>query len=93
MASRPSCCVICARDREGRAAYAVACKYWDDALCAGAAGGCTLCDALVMLHMLEVLEVIRRVLFCMLEVVEGDRCLPELLEVVRLVIEIMLCVL
>ena len=31
-------------------------------------------------------------LFCMLEVVEGDRCLPELLEVVRFVLEIMLCV-
>jgi len=43
--------------------------------------------------MLEVLEVMRCVLFCMLEVVEGDRCLPELLKVVRLVLEIMLCVL
>ena len=29
----------------------------------------------------------------MLEVVEGDRCLSELLEVVRLVLEIMLCML
>ena len=46
-----------------------------------------------MLYMLEVLEVMRCVLFCMLEVVEGDRCLPELLKVVRLVLEIMLCVL
>jgi len=38
-------------------------------------------------------RVIHCVLFCMLEVVEGDRCLQELLEVVRLVLEIMLCVL
>jgi len=34
-----------------------------------------LCAAPVMLYMLEVLEVMRCVLFCMLEVVEGDRCL------------------
>jgi len=46
-----------------------------------------------MLYMLDVLEVMRCVLFCMLGVVEGDRCLPELLEVVRLVLEIMFCVL
>ena len=46
-----------------------------------------------MLYMLEVLEVMHCVLFCMLEVVEGDRCVPELLEVVRFVLEIMFCVL
>ena len=46
-----------------------------------------------MLYMLEVLEVMRCVLLCMLEAVEGDRCLPELLEVVRLMQEIMFCVL
>jgi len=45
-----------------------------------------------MLYMLEVLEVMRCVLFCMLEVVEGDRCVPELLEMVHFVLEIMLCV-
>ena len=62
---------------------------------AGGDGGDALCAALYMdavegglclLDVLEVLEVMRRVLFCMLEAVEGGLCLLDVLEVIRCVL-------
>ena len=56
-------------------------------LCDGAAEGDTLCIALYVeggLCLMEVSEVMRRVLLCMLKAMKGELCLLEALEMLEL---------